>query len=235
MLLSSVLFNSGCTKVIDTTMNKDMSTSVKMSDSIFLEPVSPAQQTVWIKIRNTSDKQEIDATSIKNAIATRVTNNGYKVVNDATAAHYRLDANLLYADEVKGNATAQTMVAGGFAGALVGAAAGGDWTSAAIGGGVGALGGAVFDMALSVKTVGMVIDIQVSEFVEGGVTTSTRGTSRSGGGTGQVGTVQTKNSTSDFLHHRTRIAATAKQTNLEMAEAAPVLINQISASLAGVF
>ncbi len=235
LLTFTLLFNVGCGKIGSTIKNKDMSTSVKMSDSIFLEPVSPAKQTVWIRIRNTSDQQDIDSAMIRTIIAGKVEGRGYKVVQDPNAAHYRMDANLLYASMVSDDSTAEMMVAGGFGGALAGGAAGGNWAAAAAGGVIGAVGGAIFDTMVSVKSFGMIIDVQVSEYVEGGVQTTTNGNSRSGGGTGSIRNQQHRVHSSNFLNHRTRIAATAKQTNLEMADATPVLIRKISASLGGVF
>lgn len=235
LLAVTLLFNSGCAKIGAAIDNKDMSTSVKMSDTVFLEPVAPEKQTVWVRIRNTSDQQEIDSATIRSIISSKIEGRGYKVVNDPTTANYRMDANLLYASMVSDSLTAEMMTAGGFGGALGGAAAGGTWVSMGAGGLLGAAAGAAIGAAFKVKNFGMVIDVQVSEFVKGGVNTSIHGTGSSGGGTGKVGVVQTRVGSSNFLHHRTRIAATAKQTNLEMAEATPILIRKIAASLGGVF
>ena len=41
---------------------KDLDVQTKMSDSIFLDPVEPSQKTIYLNIRNTSDKTNFDIT-----------------------------------------------------------------------------------------------------------------------------------------------------------------------------
>jgi hypothetical protein len=228
------VFLSGCgNSMVRAIDSKDLTTSVKMSDTIFLEPVGPEKQVAYLKVRNTSDQQSLSADQLHTGIAARLEAKGFTITRDPNAAHYRIDANILSATLVDESLTADAAVIGGFGGAVMGADRG--LKTAAAGGILGAAAGAVVGSMFKVKNYALIVDVQVSEKFEGGVQSTSVSDSRSGGATGRSNTHQVINRTQDFYHHRTRIAATAKQTNLEFEEAAPVLSKKLIASLSGIF
>ena len=228
------VFSTGCvnsmTRAID---SKDLSTSVKMSDTIFLEPVGPEKQIAYLKVRNTSDQQSLSAEKLHLGIASRLEAKGFSITNNPNKANYRIDANILSVSLVDESLTADAAVIGGFGGVVAGAHGG--YKGAAAGGLVGAAAGAIVGSMFKINNYVLVVDAQVSEKFEGGVERTSISDSRSGGGTGRSNTKQTVNRKDDFYHHRTRIAATAKQTNLKFEEAVPVLSEKLIASLSGIF
>ena len=83
------MFGCAATQLAIEKRNLDVQT--KMSDTIFLDPVGPDKKTVFIDVKNTSDKEVDIASDIARDIAGR----GYKVVQDPNQAHYLLQANIL--------------------------------------------------------------------------------------------------------------------------------------------
>jgi hypothetical protein len=227
-------FLTGCvnsmTRAID---SKELSTSVKMSDTIFLEPIEPEKQTAYIKVRNTSDQQGLSADTLSAGIAARLQAKGYTITNNPKNTQYRIDASILSAELVAESLTADAAVLGGFGGILGGSNNG--YKGAAVGGILGAAAGAAIGSMFKVNNYMLIVDIQVSEKLEGGVQRTSIGDSSSGGATGSSNTKQTVNKKDDFYHHRTRIASTAKQTNLKFEEAIPALSEKLIASLSGIF
>lgn len=232
-LVASLLL-SGCmsatTRAID---NKNLTTSVKMSDTIFLEPVDLEKQIVYLRVRNTSDQQDLNAEALRAGIAGKLESKGYTITTNPKSTQYRIDANVLSVELVSESLTAEAAAIGGFGGIIAGSTSGG---KSAVGGGIlGAVAGATVGSMFKVNNYMMIVDVQVSEKFEGGVQSTSKGDSRSGGGTGKSNTTQIINKKDDFYHHRTRIASTAKQTNLEFAEAIPALTDKLIGTLSGIF
>ena len=59
-LLISTLSLSGCGALHTAVAKRNLDVQTKMSSSIFLDPVEPEQRTIYVDIRNTSDKPEFD-------------------------------------------------------------------------------------------------------------------------------------------------------------------------------
>ena len=111
-----------------------------MSDTIFLDPVGASKRTVFVQVRNTTDKQEID---IQNSLANKLQGKGYKLLDDPDLAHYLLQVNVLQAGKSDPSAAKQAL-ASGYGGALLGATAG--YAAGGTGKGIasaGLIGGAV--------------------------------------------------------------------------------------------
>jgi hypothetical protein len=89
----------------------------KASESIFLEPVSPAKRIIFISVRNTSDKD----LAIKSRIMERLSNSGYRITEDPDAAQFMLQANVLKVGMVDMKA-ADSYLDAGFSGAAIGRA-----------------------------------------------------------------------------------------------------------------
>ncbi|MFZ1428832.1 MAG: complement resistance protein TraT, partial [Geminicoccaceae bacterium] len=107
---------SGCAAGSTAIAKRNLDVQTKMSDTIFLDPVSPDQRTVYVDVKNTSDKPDLDlAPQIRAAIAAR----GFRVVDDPRAAQFVLQANVLQAGRSSETA-AEAASGSGFGGTLLG-------------------------------------------------------------------------------------------------------------------
>ena len=236
LLIVSGLVLSGCAATQVALQYKDLDVQTQMSATIFLPPVPVEKKTVWIDVRNTSDK-ELDLTPLAAMIAAR----GYKIVTNPDESNYRLQVNVLYVGKADPAAIQRSLYAG-WGGPLGGAAAGGlagagigrDTRAIGLGVGIGALvGGAAELVAGSLVKKGtytMITDIQVSEKsltpvaqtqtanVQQGISTSVQ---------------QQVTEESGWRLYRTRIASTAVKVNLEFDEARPALTQGLLRSLSG--
>jgi Enterobacterial TraT complement resistance protein len=231
---------SGCAAVHTSIAKKDLDVQTKMSDTVFLDPVGPDKKTIFVQIRNTSDRSFDIEGPIVNAIAAR----GYRVTQDPEAAHFRLLGNVLSVAKASPTAAEAALasgyggaVAGGAAGVAVGAATHG-WTGAAVGGAVGGiLGGLTETVAnASVKDVTFMIvtDIEITEKARAGVIVRQDSQQDASQGVGGRRT-QTSSEVTDVKKYRTRIVSTANKANLEYEEAAPQLTQGLIRSVSGLF
>lgn len=235
ILLFALSLISGCAATSVSLAKKDLDVQTKMSDTIFLDPVSPDKKTIYIQVRNTSDKQNFDIeTSIKSAIEAK----GYKVIQDPDAAHFHLLANVLSVAKASPTA-AESALNNGYGGEVVaGAVAGGlateSYKGAAVGGILAAGVSVVANSLVKDVTFMAVTDIQLAEKAKAGVIV--RQDNRQdikqgiGGGSRQV-----SSEVSDRKKFRTRIVSTANKVNLEYAEAAPQLTAGLTRSITGLF
>ncbi|MGB9811967.1 MAG: complement resistance protein TraT [Dictyoglomus turgidum] len=148
---------TGCGQMITAIEHSDMQVKLKMTDTIFLDPVAKAKnKSVYVVVNNTSDMQEVDTGMLQNLISSRLTAKGYQVVSDPSQAGYIIQANVLYMDYYRETGTHEGALEGGLAGAGAGALLGQSRdTSIAlglIGGLVGGIGGALIGKALKVET-----------------------------------------------------------------------------------
>jgi len=236
ILAASILFLTSyltsCTNTMSAVEHKNLETSAKMSNTIFLNPVSPEHKTIFVQVKNTSDAP----INFQNLIIQKLEAKGYKVVHDPYKAHYWLQSNVLYVGVEKKHLTATGALVGGFGGGLIGSAFGSGrgkiattGAGALIGSGLGMLAGA----AIHVDKYMGVVDIQVKEKVrKGTVQAQTQSNMQQGIGTAYS---STHKSTSQYKAYRTRIAVEATRTNLNLAEAIPVLDDKLSSETAGIF
>ena len=83
---------SGCAAVHTSIAKRSLDVQTRMSDAVFLDPVSPDKRTVFVHVRNTSDKPNFDLEGpIRKAISAR----GYRVIDDPEAAQFKLQAQIL--------------------------------------------------------------------------------------------------------------------------------------------
>ena len=229
---------AACSAATTAISKRELDVQTRMSDSIFLDPLPPARRTVFVEVKNTSDRVDFDIeTGVKAAIKKR----GYRLVENPERAHYMLQANVLQAGESSVTA-AEDAFSSGFGGALFGAAVGAIGTRAAtkdtgsiIGGGL--IGAAVESAAgafVQDVTFSAITDIQVSErAADGEVVTETFEQDL---GQGSSGTrIVRASSTGNWKRYRTRVMSVANQANLDFEEAAPVLVAGLTRSIAGVF
>jgi hypothetical protein len=235
-LLALSLAACGATTTAISKRNLDVQT--KMTESIFLDPVPPDERTVFVQVRNTSDKPDFD---IEPAVRASIESRGYRVVADPTQAHYLLQANVLQAGRNTDEA-AENVFAGGFGSMVLGGAAGAgagrvlsENPGLIIGGALaGAAVSAIADAFVQDVTYSIISDVQVSERAgEGVVVTESARQDLSEGTSGNR--VLSSTETSDWKRYRTRVMSKANKANLEFEEAAPDLVAGLTRSISGIF
>jgi hypothetical protein len=227
------LLLAGCAATTTAIRYGELDVQTKMSNTIFLEPVAPGMRTVFVQIRNTTDKQLNIEPQIKGAIAAR----GYRIINDPTKAHYILQANVLQVGRTDKSALEQSQMAG-FGGVVLGTGVGAllGGSHAVAGGVIGGLAGgaieAISGSAVKVVWYSMITDIQIAERVKGAVSQQFQSQLQSG--TSST-TTQTFADTTNMKKYQTRIVSSARKTNLEFQEALPHLEQGLINSIGGVF
>jgi len=225
---------SGCAQTMNAVQHAKLTTNVNMSDTIFLDAeVMASNNRVYVRVTNTSQMQEI---AFHDLLEQKLRAKGYVITKNPREAGYIVHANVLYMDYQKEDMTADAMLAGGFGGALAGVALGGDDTgkavAGAIAGAVGSLAGAAVGTMVHVDTFVGTVDIQIKERVEGGVVGEMTTEASQGSATKLKTTRKIK---SNFQTYRTRIVATATQTNIDRQKAASVLSEILASQVAGIF
>jgi hypothetical protein len=214
-------------------------TDLIASNTFFLPP--SMAKTIYIQTRNSSDNQGVSF----HDLGARLTAKGYEIVQDHSAAHYIVLANIVYCNITKPEMPVETMVAGGYGSGIGSSIMGGlqGLTGmASMAGPQGALLGSAASMGLSaIEGVGSAIgslfsgpstpkmpddanyacvaDIQITEQ---GAPASAPAPAKSG--TGQQPGV-----------YQTRLAADVHQKKHDEAEATPLLQQKLSAAVAGNF
>jgi len=235
--LAALLYLNGCAAVQTGIKYRNLETQTKMSNTVFLDPVSDDKKTVWLDIKNTSD-QQLDLMKVNALVAAR----GFRVVTDPEKAHYRLQGNILHAGKTTVTAAERTLLSG-YGGALVGMGAGAAIGAAsgsipgmyggAIGGAiVGGLAEVIANSLVAAVTYVVVADIQLSEYSEKLIHQRETGNMNQGD-SAQV--YQSSRDESHWKRYRTRVVATAVKVNLAFEEARPALEENLARSIAGMF
>ncbi|MBN6742755.1 complement resistance protein TraT [Acidithiobacillus sp. MC6.1] len=223
---------SGCAATQVALEHKNLAVQTKMSNTVFLTPVPPAEQTVYIQFKNTSDKT-LDVSTLEQEIDANLANQGYRVV-PYQQAHYMLQINVLSVGKMAPSAAQQSLM-GGYGGALAGAAAGGligqSYMGAGVGGLVGGIGGLVADSLVKNVTYAMITDVQIGERSKAVVNQQTNANLQQGTSTA---TTQQTSSSGHWIYYRTRIVSTANKVNLSFKTALPALQGQLVHSLSGI-
>jgi hypothetical protein len=225
-----VVMFSGCAGVIQTAIKKrNLDVQTRMSASVFLEPVAPEEQIVYVRVRNTTDKDINIESVIKQAFVKK----GFKVVANPKKANFMIQANLLQIGK-SDKRTAQNALIGGFGGAIVGASIGRATGGSGYAGGlIGAAIGIIGDALVEDIYFTMITDIEIrqrpllGETIEQSVNMSTRQGISSN--TRQV----VKSTNVGWKKYRTRVVGTATKVNLKFIEAKPKLIEGLVKSLSG--
>ncbi len=236
-MLACAALLSGCAATYTALENKDLDVQTRMSATIFLEPVAPQDRTIFIQVRNTSDKPFNIEPEVASAIAAK----GYTIVSDPAQAHYILQANVLAVGRTDQSALDHAtglgyggVLAGATAGALLGSAGGhAAWKGAAIGGLAASGAEVVADALVKVVCYGVVTDIQIQERTGAAVSEQFSSTLRQG--TAQTYQQQHSAKMTDMLKYQTRIVSSAKKVNLEFPEAEPYLHQGLVQAIAGLF
>lgn len=240
LLMSAVILTcltlSGCGAMHTAVAKRNLDVQTKMSSSIFLDPVEPEQRTIFVDIRNTSDKPEFD---LKPQVIQSLQARGYQVIDSPKRAHYWLQANVLQVGRSNARDTNGALAAGpGIAGGAVTGyalhrATGGSSGGAAIGAAVGgAVVGTVVDALVEDVYYSVITDIQIMERFDGKVSESSQHQLLQGDSGSTTSSYQRN---TDMRKYQTRVVSFANQANLKWPEAEPELTQGMVRALAGLF
>lgn len=254
MLLACLaMMTTGCSQTVSAIQNRELTVQAKMSETIFLNPeILEKKKKVYIRFTNTSDAQEID---ISQPLRQLIAGKGMTIVDKASQADYFVTVNLLYMGLEREDLTADGMLAGGFGGVLAGSAIASN-NNQGVGGLIGGLGGmaagaAIGSMFKIDEYVGA-MDVQIKEPApkgfkatvtesnnDGTNSSKTKGSILSSGSTTHTNTAKNRTVVTEVedtrADHRTRIVATAKQTNMNKSEAMKIVANRLATQVSGMF
>lgn len=226
------LFISGCGAATTAIEKNNLEVQTKMSDSIFLEPVAPSKQIVYIRVRNTTDK-DID---IEDQIKASIESKGFKVVSNPEEAYFMIQANILQIDKTDGTDN-DSALKSGFGGGLLGAgvsmATGGSGNNIGIGAAIGAVVGLVADTMVKDIYFSMVTDVEIRQRPALNEKITQYEDNYSNQGTTSSLSQEVSTNSVQWKIYRTRVVSTANKVNLEFEEAQPELIKGLSKSLSG--
>lgn len=233
VMVTSVFALSGCGAMSTAIHKRNLEVKTQMSQTVWLEPSS--QKTVYIQVRNTSDK---DMSDLQTLISQDLKAKGYQVTSSPDQAYYWVQANVLKADKMDLRQS-QGFLTSGYEGAAMGSALGAGITAyngnsggAVLGAGLAAgLIGMAADAMVEDTNYTMVTDLQISERSKASVTTDNVAALRQG--TSGV-KLQTSTEQGNRMKYQTRVVSTANKVNLKFEEARPVLEAQLAKSITGI-
>lgn len=201
---------SGCAALGTAISHSDLKTQILMSKSIFLDPIPNSEKTVFIQVRNTTDKPSFQ---IKEELASALASKGYRIRSNPHSAHYMVQVDLLQVGMVSKTA-AQEMMRSGYGGALEGAAAGALVTADAggdpiAGGIVGGVADTIISNVVKDVTFSSIADVKITE--------------------------KKPHTKLGYKTYGTRILSTADQVNLKFIQAQPKLQHDLAMSISGIF
>ena len=226
------IFISGCGAAANEIEKRNLEVQTKMSDSIFLEPVALEKQIVYIKIRNTTDKNIDIEEQIKAAIQAK----GFKVVTNPEEAYFMIQANVLQVgktDATDSDSALKSGFGGGLLGAGVSAVTGGSGNNIGIGAAVGAIVGLVADTMVKDIYYSMVADVEIRQRPALDEKISQNEENYSEQGTTSTISQNVNTNNVQWKIYRTRVVSTANQVNLEFEEAQAELSKGLVRSLSG--
>ena len=230
LLVSVVLLMSlaGCGAVHTSIAKRHLDVQTRMSDAVFLDPVSPDKRTVFIQVRNTSDKPNFD---IEGPIRSAISAKGYRVLDDPEAAHFKLQAQILSVSKASVTA-AESALQGGYGapltgilvGATAGVATGGSTQNMAVAGVAGAIVGGLLETVVNAAVQDVffvaITDVQLSQKARAGVTGQRDLEVDASQGIGGSETTTFSEVTNE-KRYRTRVITEVLQSGLTIVEYAP--------------
>ena len=231
LTIASILLLNGCSAIDKSIKHGTLDVQTKMSETVFLDPVADNKRTVVLQIRNTSDKKDLDIIS---EIKTAIEDKGYKIVTDPNKANFMIQANILQV----GKSTQEdpfSSLTSGYGGALAGGTVeslvSNDYAGAGIGALAGGLIGTVADAAVQVVNYQMITDLQISEKADGDVVTESSNAQLKQGTSGSKSSSWSQKT--KWKKYQTRIISVAKKTNLKFEVALPELKRGLVQSISG--
>lgn len=235
LIASAALALSGCSALSTMIGKRNLDVKTQMSDTVWLDPVPEKDHTVFLQVRNATDKKVDLLPELKQ----KLTAKGYKVISSPSRAHYWLQVNVLKLDKMDLK-KAQGMFNSGYGSAIGGAAVGAlamasttSNTSSIFAGGL--IGGAVSyvaDALVEDTNFVMITDVQVTEKTNKKVSTTETAAIKNGSSS----YLNTKLTSSDHKRrYQTRVMSNANKANLDFKDAEPALAGGLTSSLAGIF
>lgn len=235
LTLTSLIIGSitltGCSAMNTAVKKRNLEVSTKLSETVWLDPVSAEKRTVYVQFRDTSDKQGlVDIGKIKKAIESK----GYTILDNPDKAHYWVMLNVKKVGksdlrEVEGYLSQGygSAIVGGFIGSSIGSGSG--KTASTV---LGATTGFLADALVEDVLYAMVTDLKISEKVKKGVIVNVDSEHNMSNGT-SGSSKQTTNEQRDRKDYYTRIVSTANKMNLEFSEAKPELVKGLANVMSG--
>ncbi|HAG53328.1 MAG TPA: hypothetical protein DCL21_06050 [Alphaproteobacteria bacterium] len=216
------------------TEKKELRVDTRMSHSIFLEPVDPEQQIIYVKVKNSSGNKDL---RLQRAIVGEMTYLGYQVTNAPSKANFMLQANIRnYTSTAKAPDGSGETIVGAVLGGVLGSAIG-DGKGQEIATALGAVAGGAAGQKFSGRNLDVeytaLVDLVIAERSNNGLVdyrnrqnlTQGEGTSVSANFTNQ----------SQWKKYRTKLVSKATKINLTEQEATQAIVNDIINSLSGLF
>ena len=184
LLISALTLLLGCGATHTAINKRKLDVQTKMSSTVFLDPMTSDKKTVYLQIRNTSDKSELD---LEHPVAEVMLAKGYTRVMAPEQAQILLQTNILQVGRSDLRAADHALNQGfgaALGGAVAGAAVGSlvsrqDNSKGAIAGGlVGASVATVTDAMIQDVVYVVIADVQISERVGNSVTIKEKTRSR---------------------------------------------------------
>jgi hypothetical protein len=240
-LAGVVVLVTGCGATHTAITKRNLDVQTKMSASIFLDPVAADQKTVFLQIRNTSDKPELD---LSDPIGNAMEQKGYRVVESPEQARYLLQANVLQVGRCNLR-EAEHALEQGFGAALGGALAGAAIGSVAVrgnhgskgavvGGLVGAAVTTVTDAMVQDVVYSVIADVQISEHLGNSVEIKEKTSSKLKQGTRGVREIVSTEKI-NWKRYQTRVVSTANKVNLKFKTAVSELRAGLTRAITGIF
>lgn len=240
ILLFSIIILTSCGAIDKNVKYGKLDLQTKMSETVFLDPLTEGRNTIYIKTTNTSGQRDID---IHGQIAGSLISKGYNIVKDASKAHYVLNVNVLRLGSLKdgedpfmplqGGGISDSVAGTAMVGAGLGAVATNDRSGALAGALIGAGIGYLSDAMVKVVSYNVVTDVQILERNYNSPITKKVRTKSKKSETGYIEEEYTEES--KWKKYNTRIITAAARTNLKFEEISAQLQQAISSSIAGIF
>ena len=243
-LLLALLMLPGCAATQVAIEKKDLKVDTLMSQSVFLNIEAPVARSIFMDVKNTSDR-ELDLAA---KLADKLRGKGYTMATSTRDAGYILQVNVLQVGEANPSALRES-VYGGF-GSTAGVAVGGAVAGGVAGGSksrstnmlMGGLLGATIDMVSGsmVKdvTFSILTDVQITEKLPQGPEEQPQAAPVGNNDKGKVrGRAAAQPAPREPVRklHQTRIASYANQVNLKFDEAALSVQEGITKSISNIF
>jgi hypothetical protein len=245
-LSAVVVLFSGCAATSVAIAKRDLDVQTKTSTAIFIDPVAPAERTLYVEVR--SGVAEFDRRAFSKFVRDQFAKNenGYRIVDDPEQARYLMLAYVLTLEKASQGAAQAALqqgyvgggdiAAGAVAGALIGSqsSASAGYTGAAVGGLLAAGASVIGNALVQDVTYLLICDVSIRERAGKGVLVrkdTSIDTRVSDAGTSQ----QRVSEATDRKEYRTRIVTTANKANLKLEEAQQVMFDKTAYAMSGFF
>ncbi len=235
ILLIGFAFVTVSCGAIYTRMSKDeMDVKVTMSNTIWLDPVAPSNQTILVQMRNTSGITNFS--ELHKFIIGDLVSKGYKIEQDPDKAYYIMQINVknavLTSRKIDGKESALPgAVIGGIAGTTIGKGRGQVLSTL-----TGAVAGGIASMALDANTkdgyYDVTVDIRLGEKTKSAVKTSDVQLQKQGS---EGGVISSSYEKKNRKYYTTVLHAVSNKVNLTEQEGSKAVKERIAAALSGLF